>query len=125
MTHISLAWSEEDVITVPFTDYRKVTRCYWPTLDLEMQAMEAVRAVLESPVPIVGQNYGGYDALWLLEKYNIRTMNFREDTRLEHHALYPELKKSLEFLGSGYSEQGPWKKLGRRNNADDATKGDE
>lgn len=125
MTHIGLAWTEEDAICVPFQDSRKANNSYWPDVDSEHRVLEAVRGVLESGVPKVGQNYGGYDALWLLEKYAIRTFNFREDTRLQHHALFAELKKSLEFLGSGYSDQGPWKKLGRRADVDGGKKGDE
>lgn len=76
--------------------------------------MGHIRAWLDNPIPKVGQNFGGYDFLWLLQKYGLRPRNMAEDTRLMHHARYAELDKSLEFMGASYTAQGAWKQMGRR-----------
>lgn len=114
ITCIGFAWDEENAICVPFVDARKTTRSYWGSAEKELAAWAEVQRVLESPVPKIGQNFAAYDAYWLLEKYGIRTMNLRHDTRLLHHALYPELPKSLEFMGAAYTNQGPWKTWSKR-----------
>lgn len=120
VTCMSFSWTREDGICVPFVDLRKPTRSYWETLDEEVEAWRMVREVLESPVPKIGQNYV-YDVSWLREKMGINVMNYREDTRLIHHALYPELPKDLGFLGGSYSEQGVWKTWSQtREEKDDA-----
>ena len=109
ITCIGFAPTVEDAICVPFTDDRKPSGRYWPTAEKEFLAWSAVKDLMEHPVPKVGQNFCGYDAYWLLVKMGIRTRNLLHDTRLMHHALYPELPKSLEFMGATYTDQGPWK----------------
>lgn len=110
---ISFAPSAEEAIYVPFIVLNKPSRSYWPTLQEEVQVWKAVKHLLESPVPKLGQNFSAYDAVWLYQKMGIRVMNIAEDTRLLHHALYAELPKSLEFMAAAYSEQGPWKQWGK------------
>src|SRR5690606_39465386 len=56
----------------------------------------------------------GYDFLWLLQKYGIKPYRMEHDTRLMHHARYPEMEKSLEFMGASYTNQGAWKQMGRK-----------
>jgi hypothetical protein len=34
----------------------------------------------------------------------IKVRNYREDTRLQHHSLYPELPKDLHSLMAAYSD---------------------
>ncbi len=109
ITCIGFALNAEEAICVPFVDLRQPDKSYWGTLDEECEAWTLVQAVLESAVPKLGQNYAMYDAFWLLEKLGMRTVNLRHDTRLLHHALYPELPKDLGFMGATYTEQGPWK----------------
>jgi uracil-DNA glycosylase family 4 len=111
ITCIGFAPSVEESIVVPFVDLRKPNRSYWPTAAAEAEAWNYVRRWLESPAPKLGQNYGAYDAYWLLEKRGIRTRNLLHDTRLLHHALYPELEKSLAFMGNSYANQGAWKTM--------------
>jgi len=50
-----------------------------------------------------------YDVAFLWRSYGIKTFNFREDTMLLSHALQPESLKGLGFLGSVYTDHGPWK----------------
>lgn len=114
ITCIGFSLGEEEAMCIPFVDWRQPNRSYWGSPEIEFKALMEVKRVLESPVPKVGQNYGGYDWYWLYDKWNIRTMNLLHDTRLLHHAIYPELPKSLEFMGNSYTAQGPWKTLGWR-----------
>lgn len=120
ITAIAIGPSAEEAMSIPFWNFEAADRSYWRSADDEAAAWDAVRAVLESPVPKLGQNYAGYDALYILERKGIRTMGLIHDTRLQHHALYPELPKSLEFMGSNYTQQGAWKQMGaRRSKKDD------
>lgn len=115
ITNIGFAPDPEHALNVPFVDTRSINRSYWPSLREEREALRFVRTVLESDVPKLGQNYGGYDATVLLNQWRMGTHNLLHDTRLMHHALYPELPKSLEFMGNSYATQGAWKWMGRKS----------
>jgi DNA polymerase I-like protein with 3'-5' exonuclease and polymerase domains len=52
---------------------------------------------------------GLYDIAFLWRSYGIKTLGGAEDTMLLHHALQPEALKGLAFLGSVYTNHGPWK----------------
>lgn len=115
ITCIGFAPDNENAICIPFLDKRVPGRSYWEYPHQEREAWDYVRGILEDGrVPKLGQNYGGYDSFWLLKKKGIGTRNFRHDTRLMHHALYPELPKDLGFLGASYTDQGPWKHWGKK-----------
>lgn len=108
-------------IVVPFVDRANNNRSYWYSADAELEAMQWCKRILEDrTIPKVMQN-GPYDVQWLWEKLKIKTYNYSEDTRLLHHALYPELPKSLAFLGSAYENEKAWKSLrtGRATKRDD------
>ena len=111
ITCIGFAPNTTSAICIPFVDLRKTAKSYWGCVDKEIRAWKVVKSILESNVPKLGQNYASYDAFWLLAKIGIKTMNLRHDTRLLHHALYPELPKDLAFLGASYTQQGPWKTM--------------
>jgi uracil-DNA glycosylase family 4 len=108
ITTVGLAPDHLRAMSVPFLDLRKPNRNYWPTAAMEVEVWEVLREVLESDVPKLGQNFT-YDFAWLLRKHGINVRNYRHDTRLMHHNLYPELPKSLEFMGATYTDLGPWK----------------
>lgn len=114
LTCIGFAPSAEYAICVPFLDKRAFNRNYWLIPEQEAQAWKLVRRILDLPNAKLGQNFGGYDFYWLLEKYNLRARNMTEDTRLLHHAIYPELPKGLEFMGNSYATQGAWKQWGKK-----------
>lgn len=116
VTSIGFAASTERGICVPFVDKRQPNRSYWPTGAAEVAAWEWVREICESPTPKVGQNFNQYDAFWLLKKKHIAVRNLLQDTRLIHHALYPELPKDLAFMGNSYATQGTWKEWGHGGN---------
>jgi DNA polymerase I-like protein with 3'-5' exonuclease and polymerase domains len=52
---------------------------------------------------------GLYDIAFLLRSYGMRVRGATHDTMLLHHALQPESLKGLGYLGSIYTDHGPWK----------------
>ncbi len=110
ITCIGFAPSPSKAFVVPFADYEKPSRSYWETVAAEQEAWNMVRILCESQIQKVFQN-GLYDTYYLIRQANIWPVNYCEDTRLQHHALYPELPKSLAFLGATYGNLGPWKQL--------------
>lgn len=81
---------------------------YWKESKDECQAWRAIRTFLRSDVPKTFQN-GLYDVRFLWETYGMPVFNWRDDTMLLHHALYPESEKGLGFLGSVYTNEPSWK----------------
>jgi len=111
ITSIGFASDEENAICIPFVNPTAPSKSYWPTAEKECRIWMRVKSILENDQPKLGQNFGQYDVLWLWEKMGIASRNLSEDTRLMHHALYPELPKDLAFLGAAYTDQGPWKAM--------------
>lgn len=103
--HISWA------ICIPFVDWRHPDKSYWPTPSDEVCAWKMVKDVLESPYPKLFQN-GLYD-LQYIRQMGIRPQNVTDDTMLLHHALFPELPKSLAFIGSTQTNEPAWKLMAR------------
>lgn len=96
-------------LVIPFDDERKASRSYWPTAELERIVWRLIREVLEcAEVYKIFQN-GMYDIAFLLRSYGIRVMGAKHDTMLLHHALQPEALKGLAYMGSLYTNHGPWK----------------
>lgn len=114
VTNIGFAPNRERAINIPFVDVRKANKSFYSVSD-EIEAWKLVKEIMESPVPKLGQNFGGYDAYWFIDNMGIAPRNFIHDTRLLHHNLYPELPKNLEFMGASYTEQGAWKSWGRKS----------
>ncbi len=100
--------SPSEAICCPFVDLRRPNRSYWSTVTDELRAWDWVRAVCETNIPKLGQNFT-YDTFWLLDRMGIKMRNYRHDTRLLHHALFPELPKDLGFMAANYESVGPWK----------------
>ncbi len=111
MTNIGFAPTRDRALNIPLIDTRKPSRSYWRTAALELRVWKALREILGSPVPKLMQN-GIYDIQWLVDHYNMPVVNYRHDTRLMHHALFPELPKSLEFMAATYTNIGVWKTWG-------------
>lgn len=119
ITNIGFSPNIEDALNVPFIDLRKPSKSYWGSVDAEAKAWDFVREVCESDVPKLGQNGGAYDFYWLYLKQHIGLRNYNHDTRLLHHALQPELPKSLSFMGASYTSQGNWKSWGHKGDKRD------
>jgi uracil-DNA glycosylase len=119
---ISFATSKAQAIVIPFIDKRKPGYSYWERADLEELAWLAVKRVCEHKnVRIVGQNFI-YDMQYLCPM-TIQFSLVPEDTMMLHHSLYPEMKKSLGFLGSIYTDEQSWKMM--RSQKSDTEKRDE
>jgi uracil-DNA glycosylase len=109
ITCIGFAPRTDLALVVPIHDERTKTRSYWTTEADERRCWRLIRGVLEDrAVPKVFQN-GLYDMAFLWRAYGIRTFSAVEDTMLLHHALQPEALKGLAYLGSIYTDHGPWK----------------
>ena len=104
---IGFARSKSEALVIPFIDWEKPDRSYWPTVDSEITAWCYVRELLRSPAPKIFQN-GLYD-LQYIWRAGIAPVNVIADTMLLHHSLYPELQKGLGFLGSIYTNHSKWK----------------
>lgn len=124
ITCLGFAGSPSHACVIPFFDARKLTSdpklglspgSYW-TKNGEVRARKAVQSVLGSEVPKLFQN-GLYDVQYLLrEGFQLRAVV--EDTMIQHHALYPEMRKDLGFLGSIYTNESAWKLLRPRGEED-------
>ena len=110
ITHISFAPSRSLGISIPFVDEKGGS--YWKTAEEEAEAWRLVRDICASPARKLLQN-GLYDAVWLWTQWGIPLVNYCEDTRLAHHALYPELPKGLRFMGAMWENEQDWKGLSR------------
>lgn len=108
VTCIGFAPSPNHALVVPFDDSRSTSGSYWPTPTDERLAWDFVREVLHSPTPKLFQN-GLYDIAFLWRSYGIKVRNALHDTMLLSHALQPEALKGLGYLGSLYTDFGPWK----------------
>lgn len=96
-------------MVIPFDDPRAKGGSYWPTRQSELQAWGLVRSILvDADIPKLFQN-GMYDIAFLWRSYGIATRGAAHDTMLLHHALQPESLKGLGYLGSIYTDFGPWK----------------
>jgi uracil-DNA glycosylase len=115
ITCIGFAPSSQIALVVPFDDPRTKNRSYWPTQNDERACWGLIRKVLENEkIPKLFQN-GTYDIGFLWRAYGIRTYGAAEDTMLLHHALHPEMRKSLGLLGSIYSDEGAWKFMRKKH----------
>ncbi len=110
ITCIGFAPRFDLAICIPFSDKRRKNRNYWSTSSDERQAWLFVRRILESSTPKVFQN-GLYDIAFLWRAMGLKTLNAEHDTMLLHHALQPEALKGLGYLGSIYTDEGPWKHM--------------
>lgn len=105
---IGFARAIDDVLVVPFIADLS-GRSYWSTLDEECRAWACVRALLESEIPKLGQNFL-FD-LQYITRMGIRPRRCLHDTMLLHHVMFPELQKGLGFLASVYCNESAYKLL--------------
>jgi len=108
ITCIGFADSINRAIVIPFVDKRQPDNSYWRSVEEEVEALGLVQDLCKKGVVKIGQNFT-YDLQWVLVRWGISVLGYSEDTRLQHHALYPELPKDLGFLGSCYAKEKSWK----------------
>lgn len=109
ITEIGFAPSESLAYVIPFVDQRQPGYSYWPDEAAELMAWQVVQRLLASPATKLAQN-GLYDVQYLW-RAGCPILNYNEDTMILHHALQPEMEKSLGFLGSVYCDDAAWKLL--------------
>lgn len=123
---IGFAWNESEAFVVPFGPHRfrrgnnfviiKPKRdgvdvtSYW-SFEEECRVWKMLKWMLESGINLVFQN-GVYDIQYLL-RMTIRPNKCSDDTMLAWHSLFPELRKSLGFIGSVLTDESAWKELSR------------
>ena len=107
------------VVIYPERDGKRVNS-YWSPEE-EVQVWRHVKRLLDSPIPKAMQN-GLYDIQYLMKVLGIPN-NCLHDTMLAWHSLYPELPKSLGFLGSVLTNDVAWKQF--RTAKSDTEKRDE
>lgn len=118
ITCIGFAPSAERVLVLPFFNEENPDGNYWAKLWEERLAWRFVKRVLERPeVTLLGQNFT-YDIQYLLRKMGIICPGYTEDTMVLHHALQPEMRKSLGFQASVYTDEIEWKTMVKRRSAD-------
>jgi len=109
ITCIGFALSHDRSIVIPFDDERSKGGSYWPDRETESKAWSYIRDVLTNgQIPKLFQN-GLYDIAFLWRQYGIGVRGAKHDTMLAQHALQPESLKGLGYLGSVYTDHGPWK----------------
>ena len=109
VTCIGFSPSPERALVIPFFDFRKRNRSYWPTLSDEREAVRWCAKINGDPEIMKLFQNGMYDIAFLWRSLHMPVFGAMEDTMLAHHALQPESLKGLGFLGSVYTDEGPWK----------------
>jgi DNA polymerase I-like protein with 3'-5' exonuclease and polymerase domains len=95
---------------LPFWSQTTPGGSYWTNYTEEVHAWKWVREILTNDTPKVAQN-GLYDIQYLWRKMHIPVLNYAHDTMLAHHAVQPEVPKSLDFLASIYTNEPSWKSM--------------
>lgn len=106
ITEIGFAPQWDRALVIPFYSHSKNTN-YWSTPSEEFAAWKWVQRICAEK-RLVGQNFS-YDLQYLWDKNHIPTVKVEDDTMILHHAMYPEMEKSLGFLGSIYTDEPSWK----------------
>jgi hypothetical protein len=111
VSEIGIAASPTNAIWIPFLlrEGKKLIP-FWKDEEDEIAARLAVRTILSSPNPKVGQNFS-YDIQYLLRKMSLVPKNFSWDTMIAQHSMLPGMEKSLGFLASIYCNEPMWKDL--------------
>jgi len=109
--NIGFADCFERAMSVPI--YRPDTGAnYWETQEDEERVIAAIAGYLNDPTRIKVMQNGSYDTQWLWEKWGVKTEGWTEDTRMLHHALWPESPKDLGTIASLHLDMPGWKLAG-------------
>lgn len=122
ITCVGFAPSTDRAIVVPFVDPIQKDGNYWRSIEDEVEAWLILRRWCMMTVPRekrpiayrdlprkpgIGQNFL-YDMHRMWKHMGLMVVN-EDDTMLLHHALQPEMEKSLSFLATIYTQELPWK----------------
>jgi uracil-DNA glycosylase len=109
VTCIGFAPDRSRSLVVPFFKGKKL---YWGRDFAEVLGW--IRGILERPQEKVFQN-GLFDLAFLYRSLGFKVHGATHDTMLLHHSLQPEALKSLEYLGSLYTDEGSWKQMRKKS----------
>jgi DNA polymerase len=112
ITSIAFATTPSNILVIPFWDKESPDWSYWEETE-ECAIWQTIFDLLSSHKRVLFQN-GLYDVQYLWSML-VPVPGFLEDTMILHHAMYPELPKSLAFLGSIYCNDSAWKKMRARH----------
>lgn len=106
---IGFARQRDDIIVIPFIDFKSPGRSYWRDPMEEMAAWEIIekKSLANPSIKKLFQN-GIFDLSYILP-LGIKVINASEDTMLLHHSLHPEMQKGLGFMGSYLTDEPAWK----------------
>lgn len=122
ITCVGVAPSRDRAIVVPFFDEERPSGNYWDTQREEKIAWDFIRRCCAAEgKAVLGQNFS-FDAQKLWRKMGIPVPSWRHDTMILHHALQMEMRKSLGFLASIYTDELAWKFLAKRRSDDKSGK---
>lgn len=116
---VGLAPSATRALVIPFFSEDTPTGNYWSSVSEELSAWAFIRKCLSCGKLLGGQNYQ-YDMQYLWKLAAVPNPDVSWDTMLLHHSLQPEMRKSLSFLASLYTNEPAWKSMHKRK--DKATK---
>ena len=116
ITSIAFATTPSNILVIPFWNKEHSDWSHWTEFE-ECVIWHEIHALLSSHPRVLFQN-GIYDCQYLWDML-IPIPGFLEDTMILHHAMYPELPKSLAFLGSIYTNDVAWKKMRARHGSQD------
>lgn len=106
---IGFGWSKEHAICIPIFHNDTST---W-TAEEENTIVIAIRKLFKSKaIKFIAQN-AQFDLIYLADKWGVEIENLWMDTMLGFHCIYPELKKSLAFLCSIYTNRPFYKDMGK------------
>lgn len=105
---VGFSHTPTSAFVVPFWEPPRPS--YWPSLEGEVRAWKAVAAICACPADKIFHN-GQYDIQYLWRVHGIPVLGRIHDTMLAHHALEPELPKSLGFLAATYLDLPEWKTM--------------
>lgn len=109
ITSIAFSFNENKALTIPFWNKTKPGYHHWSEAN-ESLMLNMIGNLLENHPRVLFQN-GLYDLQYIWRCWRIAVPGFIEDTMLLHHSLFPELPKSLGFLGSIYTNEISWKQM--------------
>jgi len=112
ITSIAFATTPSNILVIPFWNKEHSDWSHWTEFE-ECEIWHEMHALLSSHPRVLFQN-GLYDVQYLWNML-VPVPGFLEDTMILHHAMYPELPKSLAFLGSIYTNDVAWKKMRERH----------
>lgn len=110
ITDIGFSTTPREALVFTFVypkGHPKQYQSVYPTVEDELLAWNTVEEILDWPGEKLFQN-GLFDLQYIIRQ-GMRPKNCKQDTMLRHHSIFPELKKSLGFLGSIYTNEASWK----------------